>query len=131
MQFMSDEWADAYTSAWNNDDVITQKLKRFSSVFKYSISDREDIKPLVIKIEKGICTSYGDEDAFSKKDIEYRISADEKNWKKVFDEKTGKKEVMGIGGFDFKGPKLKALSNKSGLIRGVELMAEMQGVTIS
>ena len=130
MQFMSNEWAEAYTSAWNNDDIITKKLKRFSSVFKYSVSDREDITPLIIQIEKGICTTYGNEDAFNKKDIEYTISATEQNWKKVFDEKTGKKEVMDIDGFDFKGPKLKALSNKSGLIRGVELMAQMQGVTL-
>ena len=131
MQFMSNEWAEAYTEAWNNDDIITKKLKRFSSFFKYSISDRDDIAPLVIKIENGFCTSYGEEDAFDKKDIEYNISANEESWKNVFDEKTGKKEVMNIKGFDFKGPKLKALSNKSGLTRGVELMAQMQGVTLS
>jgi putative sterol carrier protein len=131
MKFMTNEWAEAYTSAWNNDDLITKKLKRFSSVFKYSINDREDIMPLVIKIEKGVCTSYGSVDDFTKKEIEYSISADEQDWKKVFDEKTGTKEVMDIDGFDFKGPKLKALSNRSGLIRGVELMAEMQGVVLS
>ena len=129
MQFMSNEWAEAYTEVWNNDDIITKKLKRFSSFFKYSISDR-DITPLVIKIENGFCTSYGEEDAFEKKDIEYNISANEESWRNVFDERTGKKEVMNIKGFDFKGPKLKALSNKSGLTRGVELMAQMQGVTL-
>jgi len=131
MQFMTHEWAEAYTDAWNNDDIITKKLKRFSSVFKYVINDRDDITPIIIKIEKGICTTYGNEDAFDKKDIEYTIMADTENWRKVFDEKTGEKEVTRLKGFDFKGPKLKALSNKSGLTRGVELMSQMQGVSIS
>ena len=131
MQFMTYEWAEAYTDAWNNDEIITKKLKRFSSVFKYIISDRDDIKPIIIKIEKGICTTYGHEDAFDIEDVEYTIEANEDSWRKVFDEETGLKEVIGIKGFDFKGPKLKALSNKSGLTRGVELMSLMQDVSIS
>ncbi len=131
MQFMTYEWAEAYTDAWNNDEIITKKLKRFSSVFKYIISDRDDIKPIIIKIEKGICTTYGNEDAFDIEDVEYAIEANEGSWRKVFDKKTEKKELMNIKGFDFKGPKLKALSNKSGLTRGVELMALMQDVSIS
>lgn len=130
MQFMTQEWAEAYTSLWNNDDVITKKLKHFSSVFKYSVKDREEIEPLIIKIENGVCTSYGTKEDFNPKEIEYAISADAQDWKKVFDEATGIKEALHIKGFDFKGPKFKALSNKSGLQRGVELMAQMQGVKV-
>jgi putative sterol carrier protein len=127
---MTKEWVEAYTSAWNNDDVIEKKLKRFSSVFKYVVSDRKDVAPIIVKIEKGVCVSYGTNEEFSDKEVEYVISADASDWRKVFDEETGAKEAMRLDGFEFKGPKLKALSNKGGLKRGVELMAEMKGVKV-
>lgn len=130
MRLMSKEWAEAYMKAWNSDEIITKKLKRFSSVFQYSISDRKDITPLIMKIEKGLCVGYETTENFNKKEIEYQISSDSKNWQKIFDKNVTLEEVMDIEGFEFKGPKLKALSNMSGLKRGVELMSQMDGVTL-
>jgi len=64
MQLITQEWAEAYTAAWNNDPVIAKKLRKFTSVFKYAISDREDLEPVIIKVEKGVCTSYGTNEHF-------------------------------------------------------------------
>jgi hypothetical protein len=125
---MTPEWAAAYTEAWNNDEEIMKKLRRFSSVIKYSISDREDLEPIVIEIENGICTSYGIPELYDK--IEYEVWADSESWQKVFDNHDNIKKVMKSDGFGFKGPKLKALSNKSGLERSVELMLEMKNVSV-
>lgn len=51
MQLITQEWAEAYTQAWNNDPIIAKKLRKLNTVFKYSISDGEDIEPAIIKIE--------------------------------------------------------------------------------
>ena len=128
MQFITSEWAAAYTEAWNNDEQLTKKLRKFSSVFKYSISDREDLEPVAIEIENGVCTSYGPAELYE--NIEFEVSADTKTWKKAFQSKDSIKKILKFDGFNFKGPKLKALSNKSGLEKGVTLMLEMEDVIV-
>ena len=130
MQLLTDEWAEAYTTAWNNDEIIAKKLKRFNSIFKYRISDREDIPAIIIKVEKGICTTYGGDEAFTPKEIEFDMWADTANWQKVFDKEVSVKKAMMSKGFYFKGPKLKAMTNMSGSERSIVLMIEMDGVNV-
>lgn len=128
MQLITPEWAEAYTEAWNNDPVIAKKLKRFSSVFKYSISDRPDLAPVVIEVENGVCTTFGTEDQYDK--IEFDMWADTASWQKVFNHEISVKKAMISKGFGFKGPKLKAAANMGGFERSIELMTEMEGVTV-
>ena len=128
MQLITPEWAEAYTAAWNNDPVIAKKLKRFNSVFKYSISDREDLTPVVIQVENGVCTTYGTEEDFNK--IEFDMWADTASWQKVFNKEIGVKKAMISKGFGFKGPKLKAAANMGGFQRSIEVMIEMDDVQV-
>ncbi len=128
MQLITPEWAEAYAEAWNNDPMIAKKLKRFSSVFKYSISDREDLEPVVIEVVKGVVTTFGTEEQYEK--IEFDMWADTASWKKVFDHEISVKRAMISKGFGFKGPKLKAASNMGGFERSIELMTEMEDITV-
>jgi len=130
MQFLSDEWADAYTTLLNEDPIVQKKLKRFSSCFKYEVNDREDIDSLVIEVRKGQCTSYGPEDAFNPKEIEFSMSSDTNTWEKIFKHEFSIKDALSAKSFQLSGPKLKAFSNKSGLEKSVDLMFEMEGVTL-
>ena len=130
MQFMSLEWLEAYGSTLNNDAVIAKKLKKFSSSFQYSITDRKDIEPIVMKVEKGVCVEFETFSNTTAKKIDFSVSANTQSWKKVFSHEMNLKEIMSNDGFQFKGPKLKALSNKAGLERSVELMLNMKDVTV-
>mgnify|MGYP000166798404 CR=1 FL=1 len=130
MQFLSDEWAEAYASLLNNDAIIAKKLKRFSTLIKYRIRDRGDDASLVIKIEKGVCTSFGSESVFNPKDIEYDIWADASSWQGILDKSTTLSKEMDKHNFGFKGPKLKALTNKSGLEHSLNLMLGMKNIRV-
>jgi len=130
MQFLSDEWAEAYTTLINEDETIQKKLKRFSSLFQYEVTDREDIPTLVIEVQKGKCTSFGERSAFHPKDIEFTMAADAQTWQKIFEHEIGMKEAVKTHKFHIDGPKLKALSNKTGLEKSVELMLNMKHITV-
>jgi len=130
MQLITQEWAEAYTLAWNNDPIIAKKLKKFTTVFKYSISDREDLEPVIIRVEKGICTTFGTSEHFDDKEIEFDMWADTANWQKVFNKEISVKKAMMSKGFYFKGPKLKAMTNMGGFERSIVLMIEMDGVSV-
>ena len=130
MQFLTTEWAEAYTSLWNNDEILAKKFKKFSATFQYTIKDREDLEPLIITVEKGQCTYFETKKNFSGKKIEFSVSANSQEWKKVFRHEMSMKDVMQSKGFKFGGPKLKALSNKAGLERSVEILLNMEGVTL-
>ena len=127
MQFLSDEWADAYTTLLNEDEVVQKKLRKFSSCFKYEIEERQ---VLVIEVTKGKCTSYGPEDAFEAKKIEFSMKADAETWQQIFNKELGMKAALSAKKLHLDGPKLKALSNKTGLERSAILMLGMQGVTL-
>jgi len=129
MQFLSDEWAEAYTTLLNEDTTIQKKLKRFSSLFSYEITDREDIETLVIAVKKGKCVSFGASTAFDTKDIEFSMSSDAHTWQKIFNKETTIKEALSSHTFQLSGPKLKALSNKTGLEKSVEIMLHMENIT--
>ena len=128
MQLITPEWAAAYTEAWNNDEQVTKKLKKFNSVFKYRISDREDLAPVVIEVENGICTTFGVEEQYDK--IEFDMWADTASWQRVFDRDISVKKAMMSKGFGFKGPKLKAMMNMGGFERSIEIMIEMEDMTV-
>jgi len=130
LQLITQEWAEAYTEAWNNDPIITKKLRKFSTVLKYAISDKADIEPAIIRIEKGVCTSFGTSENFHDKDIEFDMWADTASWNKVFNREISVKKAMISKGFHFKGPKLKAMANMGGFERSIELMIEMEGVEV-
>lgn len=130
MQFLSDEWAESYSALLNNDATIAKKLKRFSTLIKYRIRDREDKEALVIQIEKGVCTAYGPESAFNPKDIEYDIWADASSWQGILNKETTISQEMEHKKFGFKGPKLKAITNKSGLEHSLDLMLSIENVTV-
>ena len=128
MQLITPEWAAAYTEAWNNDEVVTKKLRKFSSIFKYRISDREDLEPVVIEVENGICTTFGVSEQYD--NIEFDMWADTASWQKVFDRDISVKKAMMSKGFGFKGPKLKAMMNMGGFERSIEVMIEMDGISV-
>jgi len=130
MQFLSDEWVQAYTQAWNNDELLAKKFKKFSATFKYTVTDRENIEPIVITIMKGKCTHFEKEASFSGKKIEFAVEANAEAWREVFSNNMSVKDIMRGGGFKFQGPKLKALSNKTGLERSVEILLNMENVTV-
>lgn len=130
MQFMTTEWAEAYVNLWNNDEILAKKLKNFSATFQYTIKDREDLESIIITVEKGQCTHFETEENFSGKKIEFTVLADSQEWTKVFNHEMSVKDVMKSSGFKFGGPKLKALSNKAGLERSVEILLNMQSVTV-
>jgi len=130
MQFMTTEWAEAYANLWNNDEILAKKLKKFSATFKYSITDREDLASIILTVEKGQCIRFEIEENFSGKKIEFAVSADSQEWKKVFNHEISVKDIMHSDGFKFKGPKLKALSNKTGLERSVEIILNMEDVIV-
>jgi len=130
MQFLSDEWADAYTTILNEDPTVQKKLKKFSSCFKYEVNDSDTIDTLIIEVTKGVCTSYGPEDAFNPKDIEFGMSSDTETWQKIFNHEISVKEALNSKNFKLSGPKLKALSNKAGLEKSVALMIEMDDITV-
>lgn len=128
MQLITPEWAAAYAEAWNNDEEVMKKLKNFSSVFKYSISDREDLEPIVLEVEKGVCTTFGSPEQYN--NIEFDMWADTASWQKVFNREISVKKAMMSKGFGFKGPKLKAMMNMGGFERSIGIMIEMDGVTV-
>jgi len=128
MQLMTPEWAAAYTEAWNNDEEVMKKLRKFSSVFKYSVSDREDLESVVIEVEKGVCTTFGAEEEYD--NIEFDMWADTASWQKVFDREISVKKAMMSKGFGFKGPKLKAMMNMGGFERSIEIMIEMDEIVV-
>jgi putative sterol carrier protein len=128
MQLITPEWATAYTQAWNNDEEVTKKLKKFSSVFKYSISDREDLPAVIIEVENGVCKTFGTEDQYD--NIEFDMWADTASWQKVFNREISVKKAMISKGFGFKGPKMKAMMNMGGFERSIEIMIEMDDVQV-
>lgn len=128
MQLITPEWAAAYAEAWNNDTEVRKKLRNFSSVFKYSISDREDLPPVIIEVEKGICTTFGTEEQYD--NIEFDMWADTPSWQKVFNREISVKKAMMSKGFGFKGPKMKAMMNMGGFERSIGIMIEMDDVTV-
>ncbi len=128
MQLMTPEWAAAYTEAWNNDEKVMKKLKNFSTVFKYSISDRGDLPSVVIEVEKGICTTFGTSEQYD--NIEFDLWADTASWQRVFNHEISVKKAMVSKGFGFKGPKLKAMMNMGGFERSIEIMVEMPDIQI-
>ena len=129
MQLTSLEWAESYQGLWNEDKIVRKKLRKFSSVFKYAISDRDDIEPVLIQVEKGEIVGFShDVEAFGK--IEFDMWADADNWLKVINQEIGVKRAMMSPGFHFKGPKLKAMTNMGGFERSIELMTQMDGLEV-
>jgi len=126
MEFMTSEWASAYTQIWNNDSIVTKKLRKFSSVFQFVVTDRDDLESVVIEVENGICITYGTEEQYD--NIDFFISGDTNSWKNIYNHEISIKKAM--KNFSFKGSKLKAMMNMSGLERGIELMREMEDVKI-
>jgi len=128
MQLVTTEWAKAYKEVWNGDEKLRKKLKRFDSVFKYAISDREDLSPMIFVVEKGEVTYAGTDNEDQK--VEFDMWADSTNWQRVFSKDISVKRAMMSSGFNFKGPKLKAMSNMRSFERSIELMIEMPDMTI-
>ncbi len=58
------------------------------------------------------------------------MAADAQTWQKVFDHEIGMREAIKSHNFHIDGPKLKALSNKSGLEQSVKLMLNMKGIRV-
>ncbi len=130
MQFLSNEWAEAYTTLINEDATIQKKLKRFSAFFSYEVTDNETLENLVIEVKKGKCVSFGAATAFNPKDLEFSMAADTPTWQAIFSKELSLKEAVKSNRLDIDGPKLKALSNKTGLEQSIRLMLGMQEITV-
>jgi len=131
MQFMTIEWLEAYGEILNKDEIIAKKLRKFSSAFLYAVNDKQDTESLVMKIEKGVCVECATLSNSTAKKIEFEISADTQSWKQLFNHELSIKQIISSDGFKFKAPKLKALSNKTGLERSVRLLLQMENVLVA
>ena len=130
MKFLSNEWAETYMQLWNSDTLLAKKLKKFSATFQYTLDDTEQPHSIIITVVKGQCTHFETEEDFSGSKIEFGVSAKPQEWERVFQHEMSVKDVMHSSDFKFKGPKLKALSNKAGLERSVEILLNMEAVTL-
>jgi len=77
-ELFSEEWAQAYKSAWNEDGEITSALRKagFSSVVAFGFYDEEEPR-FVMTIEEGLITSV---DAQPEDAINWDIRATQENW---------------------------------------------------
>ena len=77
-ELFSEEWAQAYKLAWNNDDEITSTLKAagFNSVVAFGLQD-EDEPSFVMTIENGLIASLRNQPEES---INWDIRATQENW---------------------------------------------------
>jgi len=129
MQLLSQEWSEAYTDVWNNDETIRRKLKRFNSVFKYRIEDKvNEVEPIILVVESGEITYAGPESDEYK--VEFDMWADTQSWEKVFNKEISVKKAMMSKGFGFNGPKLKAMTNMGSFERSIQLMIDMPNIKI-
>ena len=77
-ELFSDEWAQAYMSAWNADEDITKSLERagFNSIVAFGFPDEDD-PDFVMTIENGKVVSTA---LKSQDDIKWDIRATKDNW---------------------------------------------------
>jgi len=79
--FGSKEWLDAYVKMYNSRPELQEALKDLTAKVAYEFSDRPDIPPKYVHIDKGVVTDYGEVDAESS--MEYVIRANYDIWKSM------------------------------------------------
>lgn len=77
-ELFSNEWAQAYKKAWNEDGEITSTLRQagFSSVVAFGFHE-EDAPRFVMKIVEGLITSIDEQPEDL---IDWDIRASQENW---------------------------------------------------
>ena len=77
-ELFSEEWAQAYKNAWNEDGEITSALRKvdFSSVVAFGFHDEEEPR-FVMTIKEGLIDSV---DAQPESVIKWDIRATHENW---------------------------------------------------
>jgi len=122
MQFLSKEWGDAYIEAWKNNEDLKKGLRKFTGKFIYRISDREDIAPLQVDIEKGEVTYHGE---IKDDKVEFDMWATQEGWRKVIEGELGVKKAMVSTGFGFKGSKIKAAMYMGSFEKSIKMMSDI------
>jgi putative sterol carrier protein len=79
--FGSKEWLDAYVKMYNSRPELQEALKDLTAKVAYEFSDRPDIPPKYVHIDKGVVTDYGEVDDESS--MEYVIRANYDIWKSM------------------------------------------------
>lgn len=124
--FMSAVWAKAACEAWNQDPILTDKLKKSGWVdndggkgYKVMQIYREgcETSPRVemyisVKDGKAMCTYGGAVKSTElNKKHDYLMWAEDKHWERMGDGRDGPMKSMMFGRLNFKGPKMEAMSN--------------------
>jgi putative sterol carrier protein len=122
MQFLNADWIEAYVTAWKNNEDLKKGLKKFSGNFVYRVSDREDIEPLQVNIEKGEVTYHG---AVNGDKIEFDMWAELDGWRRVVQGELGVKKAMITPGFGFKGSKIKAAMYMGSFEKSIKMMSDI------
>jgi putative sterol carrier protein len=122
MQFLSSEWCEAYVGAWKSNEELKKGLKKFTGNFVYRVSDKEELAPLQVNVEKGEITYHG---AVNGDKIEFDMWAPYEGWRKVVQGELGVKKAMIAPGFGFKGSKIKAAMYMGSFEKSIKMMGEI------
>lgn len=124
--FMSAQWAEQACAAWNQDPVLTDKLKESGWVENHKDKDykvmqiyREDCPnsphvemQIADKDGKALCV-YGGVAKTAKLHLkaDYQMWAKDKHWLRMGDGTDGPMKAMMLGRLNFEGPSFEAMSN--------------------
>ncbi|EJF07281.1 putative sterol carrier protein [Thiovulum sp. ES] len=123
MTFLSPEWCDAYVEAWKNNEELKKGLKKFTGNFVYRISDKEEVAPLQVNVEKGEITYHG---TLNGDKIEFDMWAPFDGWRQVVQGELSVKKAMMAKGFGFKGSKIKAAMYMGSFERSINMMGTIE-----
>jgi len=122
MQFLSEEWAKAYSEKWNSNEDLKSGLKKFNGIFQYQVSE-SDITPLQIEVKSGEVVKYGAPVDGAK--IEFDMWASLDGWRQVIQGEKSVKMAMMSPGFGFKGSKIKAAMHMGSFEKSIQMMGEI------
>jgi putative sterol carrier protein len=123
MTFLSPEWCDAYVEAWKNNEELKKGLKKFTGNFVYRISDKEEVKPLQVNVDKGEITYHGEVNGDK---IEFDMWAPFDGWRQVVQGELSVKKAMMAKGFGFKGSKIKAAMYMGSFEKSINMMGTIE-----
>jgi|GEM_PF-4200375 len=123
MQFLNSDWIEGYVNAWKSNEDLKHGLRKFSGNFVYRVSDREDIAPLQVNIEKGDVTYHG---PLNGDKIEFDMWAELDGWRRVIQGELGVKKAMITPGFGFKGSKIKAAMYMGSFEKSIKMMSDIE-----
>ncbi len=123
MQFLSEEWSKSYVDIWQNSEEFKDGIKKFSGNFIYRVSDREDLQPLQINVQKGEIVYFG---GLDNSPIEFDMWTSFDGWQRVVNGELSVKKAMMTPGFGFKGSKIKAAMYIGSFEKSIAMMRDIE-----